>query len=72
LCEILFIKTILLFIFVQKATGKYLMAVFYVGIYIWQIWVCFFPEMRCYYQKKIGSLVKKSSSSENELMAKLF
>jgi hypothetical protein len=34
--------------------------------------VCFFPEMRCYYLKNIGSLVKKSTSLENEFWVKLF
>jgi hypothetical protein len=45
---------------------------FHVDIYISHVWVCFFPEMRCYYLKKIGSLVKKSTSLENEFWAKLF
>jgi hypothetical protein len=58
--------------FCSKNNMKIFKGSFHVDIYISHVWVCFFPEMRCYYLKNIGSLVKKSTSLENEFWAKLF
>jgi len=43
-----------------------------VGFYIWETMSVLFPRNEMLLSKKIGFLVKKSSSLENELMAKLF
>jgi hypothetical protein len=43
-----------------------------VGFYIWETMSVLFPRNEMLLSKKIGFLVKKSSSLENEFMAKLF